>query len=257
MITAGLDIGSTTSKVVIYDTETNTILDWSYVATGVNPTLTAQKLYKDILEKNKLEKADYVVATGYGRKIVDFKNQISSEIICHAKGISFLKPEIRTIIDIGGQDSKVICVDDNMKVADFVMNDKCAAGTGRFLEVASTILETTVDKLSALADKADEDIEINSTCVVFAESEIIGMIAKGYSVETIVKAVHLSIAKRIVNQVNSLPWKSPVAFTGGVSFNNSLKSIISNLLGENMYTYNTPIITGALGAAILGKEKLI
>lgn len=256
MITIGLDIGSTTSKVVLYDVEKSKMLDWNYSSTGVNPQKTARKLYEDILQKNGITKVDYVVSTGYGRKIVDFKDAISSEIICHAKGITSLNPDIKTVIDIGGQDSKVIELDDYGKVVDFVMNDKCAAGTGRFLEVVATILETTIDNLSSLAFNANEDIDINSTCVVFAESEIIGMIAKGYSIETIVKAVHKSIAKRIINQVNSLNWKRPVAFTGGVSFNESMKSILEEMLNEKLYTYETPIITGALGAAIIAKDRL-
>jgi len=165
--------------------------------------------------------------------------------------LSFLNPDIRTVIDIGGQDSKVIVLDDKHKVVDFVMNDKCAAGTGRFLEVVATILETSVEDLSELAFKAEEDIDIDSTCVVFAESEIIGMIAKGYSRNTIIKAVHKSIAKRIINQIHSLNWQAPLAFTGGVSFNKSMKDILEDMLKLPLYTYETPIITGALGASLI------
>ncbi len=251
MLTIGLDIGSTTSKIVLFDHVANKIVDWNYTATGVNPKKTAEKLYSDILVKNSLNKVDYLVSTGYGRKLVDFRDKISSEIICHAKGLAFLNPEVRTVIDIGGQDSKVIVLDDNQKVVDFVMNDKCAAGTGRFLEVLATILETSVEELSDLAFQAQEEVDINSTCVVFAESEIIGMIAKGYSRNTIIKAVHKSIARRIVNQVHSLNWNKPLAFTGGVSFNKSMKSILEEMLDAPIYTYQTPIITGALGASLI------
>jgi predicted CoA-substrate-specific enzyme activase len=251
MLTIGIDVGSTTSKIVLFDHAKNRIVDWEYTATGVTPKKTAIKLYNDILLKNNLFKVDYVVSTGYGRKLVEFKDKISSEIICHARGLSFLNPGIRTVIDIGGQDSKVIVLDDNHKVVDFVMNDKCAAGTGRFLEVVATILETSVDELSDLAFQAEEEIDIDSTCVVFAESEIIGMIAKGYSRNTIIKAVHKSIAKRILNQIHSLNWESPLAFTGGVSFNKSMKSILEGMLELPLYTYETPIITGALGAALI------
>lgn len=251
MLTIGLDIGSTTSKIVLFDHVANKIVDWNYTATGVNPKKTAEKLYSDILVKNSLNKVDYLVSTGYGRKLVEFRDKISSEIICHAKGLAFLNPEVRTVIDIGGQDSKVIVLDDNQKVVDFVMNDKCAAGTGRFLEVLATILETSVEELSDLAFQAQEEVDINSTCVVFAESEIIGMIAKGYSRNTIIKAVHKSIARRIVNQVHSLNWNKPLAFTGGVSFNKSMKSILEEMLDAPIYTYQTPIITGALGASLI------
>lgn len=254
MLTIGIDVGSTTSKIVLFDHSKNSIVDWEYTATGVTPKNTANKLYRDILQKNSLTKVDYVVSTGYGRKLVDFKDKISSEIICHARGLSFLNPEIRTVIDIGGQDSKVIALDANHKVIDFVMNDKCAAGTGRFLEVVATILETSVDELSDLAFNAEEDIDIDSTCVVFAESEIIGMIAKGYTRNTIIKAVHKSIAKRIINQVHSLNWEAPLAFTGGVSFNKSMKSILENMLQLPLYTYETPIITGALGASLIANN---
>lgn len=251
MLTIGIDVGSTTSKIVLFDYSQMKIVDWNYTATGVTPKKTANKLFQDILAKNGLNKVDYVVSTGYGRKLVDFKDKISSEIICHARGLSFLNPEIRTVIDIGGQDSKVIVIDDNHKVVDFVMNDKCAAGTGRFLEVVATILETSVEDLSDLAFMAEEEIDIDSTCVVFAESEIIGMIAKGYSRQTIVKAVHKSIAKRIINQVHSLNWQAPLAFTGGVSFNKSMKKILEEMLELPLYTYETPIITGALGASLI------
>lgn len=255
MLTIGIDIGSTTSKIVLFNHDENIIVDWEYTATGVTPKRTAKKLYDDMLAKHGLKSVDSIVSTGYGRKLVDFKDKISSEIICHARGLSFLNPEIRTVIDIGGQDSKVITLDENHKVADFVMNDKCAAGTGRFLEVVATILETSVDELSDLAFKAEEDIDINSTCVVFAESEIIGMIAKGYSRNTIIRAVHKSIAKRIINQVHSLNWEAPVAFTGGVSFNKSMKSILEEMLKLPLYTYETPIITGALGAALIANNN--
>ncbi|MBI9031884.1 2-hydroxyglutaryl-CoA dehydratase [bacterium] len=250
MLTIGIDVGSTTSKIVLFDHNKMQIIDWAFTATGVTPKKTAWKLYQDILTKHKLEQVEYVVSTGYGRKLVEFKNQISSEIICHARGLSFLNPQIKTVIDIGGQDSKVISLDQDHKVVDFVMNDKCAAGTGRFLEVVATILETSVEDLSEMAFQAEEEIDIDSTCVVFAESEIIGMIAKGYTRNTIIKAVHKSIAKRIVNQVNSLNWQAPIAFTGGVSFNKSMKSILEEMLNLPLYTYETPIITGALGASL-------
>lgn len=256
MFTIGIDIGSTTSKIVLFDYKNQMIIDSEYVATGVSPKITAKKLYEIIEERNNFCQVDYIVSTGYGRKLVDFKNSISSEIICHGKGISFLRPEIRTIIDIGGQDSKVICLGEDNKVIDFVMNDKCAAGTGRFLEVVATILETSIDELSYLAERSHEDVDINSTCVVFAESEIIGMIAKGYSKETIIKAVHRSICKRIVNQVHSLEWSKPIAFTGGVSFNTSMHDILEEMLENKIYTYENPIITGALGAAIVASEKI-
>ncbi len=255
MLTIGIDIGSTTSKIVLFDHSNNTIIDWEYTATGVTPKKTANKLYHDILLKNEIENVDCIVSTGYGRKLVEFKDKISSEIICHARGLSYLNPEIRTVVDIGGQDSKVIVLDEKHKVVDFVMNDKCAAGTGRFLEVVATILETSVDELSDLAFHAEEEIDIDSTCVVFAESEIIGMIAKGYSRNTIVKAVHKSIAKRISNQIHSLNWQAPIAFTGGVSFNKSMKSILENMLQLPLYTYKTPIITGALGAALIANNN--
>jgi predicted CoA-substrate-specific enzyme activase len=255
MLTIGIDVGSTTSKIVLFDHSKNKIIDWKYTATGVTPKLTAQKLYDNILKKHKLDKVERVVSTGYGRKLVDFRDKISSEIICHARGISFLNPETRTVIDIGGQDSKVITLDENNKVIDFVMNDKCAAGTGRFLEVVATILECSVDELSDLAFHAETEIDIDSTCVVFAESEIIGMIAKGYSRNTIIKAVHKSIAKRIINQVHSLNWQTPVAFTGGVSFNKSMKIILEDLLQVPIYTYQTPIITGALGASLIANNN--
>ena len=249
-ITVGIDLGSRTSKIVFL--KDKKIIYTDIDNTGVNPKITAEKLFEKALSELKIDKTKIsrIFSTGYGRNIVPFADKKISEISCHAKGVSFLFPEARTVIDIGGQDSKVIVLGENGKVLDFVMNDRCAAGTGRFLEVAANILELTVDDLGEISSRSEKNIVINSTCVVFAESEIIGLISQGEKVEDIIKSIHFSIAKRTKNMVSRLHWQKPVVFTGGVAKNIGMRFAIESVLQTEVLVPENSFITGALGAAV-------
>ncbi len=255
--TTGIDIGSRNTKVAVWDIQRQCMLLSDYCDTGVNPQNTVRKLFEFIMAKIP----DYsnqnlaLYATGYGRNIIESTKTLS-EISCHARGCHYLLPECFTIIDIGGQDCKVISLDTMGKVSDFAMNDKCAAGTGRFLEMVALKLEVPCSELSGLAAKSILELSLSSTCVVFAESEIIGLIASHHNPEDIARAVNLSIAQRIVSQVNQLNWLPPIAFTGGVAFNEDLKRLLEQKLCCLIQTPPNPEITGALGAAILAAESL-
>jgi len=252
----GIDLGSRMSKIIILDSKS--IIYTNVMDTGVNPKNTAKQLFETALSKLKISESEItnIFSTGYGRNIVPFADKRITEISCHAKGVNFLFPDARTVIDIGGQDSKAILLDSNGKVYDFMMNDRCAAGTGRFLEVVANILELTVNEMSRISSCGNNELEINSTCVVFAESEIIGLISQGKKPVEIVDAVHRSVAKRILNLISQLYWKEPVVFTGGVAKNNGMQKAISSALKTEIIVPENPLITGALGAAIFAAEDL-
>ncbi|MDP8203308.1 MAG: acyl-CoA dehydratase activase [Candidatus Tenebribacter mawsonii] len=255
LITVGIDLGSRMSKIVILNN--NKIVYSKVLDTGVNPKKVSELLLDKALKNTSLSKSDIsaVYSTGYGRNIVPFSDKRISEISCHAKGSIFFFPKARTIIDIGGQDSKIILVDANGHVKDFVMNDRCAAGTGKFLEVTATTLETTIDKLGDISLLSKKKLDINSTCVVFAESEIIGLIAEGYGKADIINSVHRSIAKRTKNLASQLHWQDPIVFTGGVAKNSGMQRAISKVMDSEIIVPENSFITGALGAAIFAKEN--
>ncbi len=256
MITVGIDLGSRMSKIVILDNDN--IVYSNVTDTGVNPKKVAESLLEESLRNTSLSKLDIkaIYSTGYGRNIVPFSNKRISEISCHAKGSNYFFPNARTIIDIGGQDSKIILVDENGHVKDFVMNDRCAAGTGKFLEVTATTLETTIDELGDISSLAKKKIDINSTCVVFAESEIIGLIADGFEKAEIINSVHRSIAKRTKNLASQLQCQNPIVFTGGVAKNSGMQRAISNIMNSDVIVPENSFITGALGAAIFAKDYI-
>lgn len=251
MQTVGIDLGSRLSKIVLLS-DNNIIYD-NVMDTGVNPKKTAEILLNDALEKSAVSRSDIaaIYSTGYGRNIVPFSDKRISEISCHAKGVNYFFPKAKTIIDIGGQDSKIILVYGNGKVKDFVMNDRCAAGTGKFLEVTATTLETTIDKLGDISQNVNNNVDINSTCVVFAESEIIGLIADGCKKPEIISSVHRSIAKRTKHLSSQLHCQEPIVFTGGVAKNSGMQRAISEIMNTKLLIPENSFITGALGAALL------
>ncbi|MDD3050894.1 MAG: acyl-CoA dehydratase activase [Candidatus Cloacimonetes bacterium] len=255
LFSIGIDSGSRTAKIVVINNENKQIICSDVTDSGVNPQETCFRLFRSVLEKSNIteNEIENIFSTGYGRNIVDFSHKRIPEISCHARGVRYFFPYVRTVIDIGGQDSKVIAIDESGKVADFAMNDKCAAGTGRFLEVTATILETTVDKLSITESQADKELQISSTCVVFAESEIISLISAGEKPANIIRAVNYSIAKRIKNLLTKISVIQPIVFTGGVALNESLAKAIQNEVGQEIQIPAIPSITGALGAALLNK----
>ncbi len=251
MITLGIDIGSRNTKAVLFDPGTSSVLYSGFVATDVFPLRSVDELLHRAFSAIGIDGADKTACTGYGRKLYRQQAVVISEISCHAAGIVHLYPGTRTVIDIGGQDSKVITLNAEGKVQDFVMNDKCAAGTGRFLEMTALRLGCDLDELSTLAHKAPRDMDISSTCVVFAESEIIGLISKNEQPSSIARAVHRSIAKRVTTQVGTLDFRPPVVFTGGVAKNSDLAQCLAAYLDCEITVPPDPVITAALGAAIL------
>ncbi|MCK9557796.1 MAG: acyl-CoA dehydratase activase [Candidatus Cloacimonetes bacterium] len=247
----GVDIGSRNTKIVVYDSLLNKIAFSAYKATDVSASQTVDDLLVEMYRHLGHIHIDKSCVTGYGRKLYSAADMVKSEITCHAKACSYLFPHARTVIDIGGQDSKIISLNEDGSVKDFVMNDKCAAGTGRFLEMTAMRLMCDLDTLSQLASQSDETIALSSTCVVFAESEIIGLLAKGHKVANIARAVHVSIARRIYAQMAPLQCELPVVFTGGVAQGSDLAQCISNILYTKLLIPDDPEITGALGAALI------
>ncbi|OYT34132.1 2-hydroxyglutaryl-CoA dehydratase [Archaeoglobales archaeon ex4484_92] len=255
MIVAGLDIGSLTAKCVLLDDKK--ILSYDIMKVKPNLELTAEEIFNRTLEKAGINSSEVskIVATGYGRKKVGFANRNITEISCHARGAVFLIPTTRTIIDIGGQDSKVIAVGPDGSVREFVMNDKCAAGTGRFLEVMANALNVTLQELPTLSKRAKKAIQISSTCTVFAESEVIGYLASGEDVENIVAGIHNAIASRIAAMANRIRIEEDVVLTGGVAKNEGVKIALENALGLKIKVPFEPQIVGALGAALFAFPK--
>lgn len=250
MIFAGVDIGSLTAKCVLLSN--SKII--AYRVMRVKPKIedTAKEVFEETLRIAgvRREEISRIFSTGYGRARVDFADRAITEISCHAMGASFLIPSVRTVIDIGGQDSKVIVVE-NGKVVDFVMNDKCSAGTGRFLEVMANALHLKLEELGVIAVRAKKKIAISSTCTVFAESEVIGYLSAGEKVEEIVAGICDAIASRIIGMVNRVGIREDVVLTGGVAKNLGVKKAIEEKLGVSVKVPEEPQIVGALGAAVL------
>lgn len=249
---AGLDIGSTMTKVVIFSDRLETSL---IGPTGAEHRKLANRVMEEALGQAglKFEDLTYVVATGYGRINVPFADRQVTEITCHAKGIHSLLPSVKTIVDIGGQDSKGIKVQDG-KVNNFVMNDKCAAGTGRFLEVIADSLGIPLAKLGEISLTAEKPAEISSTCTVFAEHEVTNQLANGESVANLIAGVHLSVATRVYSLIRKLKIEPDVAITGGGAKNIGLVKALEEKFGYPILVPPEPLITGALGAALIGKD---
>ncbi|NVM53323.1 MAG: hypothetical protein HWN66_06430 [Candidatus Helarchaeota archaeon] len=264
MIVAGVDVGSLTGKCVVIRAAKkfgmDEILSSSITATRVKPVKTAMIVYDEALEKANLNKGEieYIVGTGYGRVRIPFADKNISEISCHGRGAHYYIPSVRTVIDIGGQDSKVIRVNETGKLVDFTMNDKCAAGTGRFLEVMAKALETTLDEMGPLALEATRPAMISAQCSVFAESEVVSLIADGKNVKNIIAGLSESIASRIVSLVNRIGLKKDITITGGVAKNIGVVKCVEEKLNVKLKTIPIdPQIIGAFGAALFAKEELI
>lgn len=257
--TIGIDCGSKTIKLVLFSISQHSLIDAIVFDNNANPKDLINSEIAALLTKNHLDMTHIVktASTGYGRYLSENSDFIQSEIICHAKGSNYFFPDINTVIDIGGQDSKIISVTNNGKVLDFVMNDKCAAGTGRFLEKVAQIFAIPIQSMDSLAQMKDKDISISSTCVVFAESEIIGLMNKGEKIENIIYSIYVSIAHRIFSQSGGLNLCGPAAFVGGVAYHKTMLQILSNLFNFNFMSPSNPSITGALGAAIIASEKYL
>ncbi|KYH33278.1 R-phenyllactate dehydratase activator [Clostridium tepidiprofundi DSM 19306] len=257
-IAAGIDIGSTSTNVVILDSNKN-ILSYSITKTGAKSILGAKKAIYDALAKANItiQNIDYIVSTGYGRVSIPFANEQVTEITCHGKGAHFINPNVRTIIDIGGQDSKVILLDNNGKVKDFAMNDKCAAGTGRFLDMMAKTLEVDLTEMGKESLKWKENIVISSMCTVFAESEVITLIAENKEKSDIIHGLCNSVASKTMTLINRVGKEEAYMMTGGVAKNIGVVKCIEKKLESDIIIPDEPQIVGALGAALIALEKIL
>ena len=256
MIVAGCDVGSLTGKAVIL--KDGEILAHCIVPTTPKPVRTAKNAMNGALEKCNLtlDDIEYIVGTGYGRVKIPFANMETSELTCHGKGAHSCIPEIRTIIDVGGQDCKVIKVNKDGKMLDFAMNDKCAAGTGRFLEVMAKTLELKLEELGPISLKSNNPAKITSQCSVFAETEVVSLMADDTEVPDIVAGIHDAIAARIMTLVYRVGLEKEVVISGGVAKNVGVVDYLEKRMG--MKTMSLPVdpqIIGALGAALIANEK--
>lgn len=254
MYTMGIDVGSASSKVIILkdgkDVVASEVVQVGTGSTGPKKAIEAAFAASGL----KQEDIAFTVATGYGRFSLENADKQVSEISCHAKGIYFLVPTARTIIDIGGQDAKAIRLDNKGGIKQFFMNDKCAAGTGRFIEVMARVLETTLDEMAGLDELATETAPISSTCTVFAESEVISQLSKGTSRNNIAKGVHMSVASRACGLAYRGGLEKDVVFTGGVARNAGVVRAVSSVLKTDVIVAPNPQTTGALGAALFAYE---
>lgn len=254
MYTMGIDVGSASSKVVILK-DGRDIVASEVVQVGTGSTGPKRALELAYATSGlKREDISFLVATGYGRFAFDDADKQISEISCHAKGIYFLVPTARTIIDIGGQDAKAIRLDSKGGIKQFFMNDKCAAGTGRFLEVMARVLETTLDEMAVLDEQATDTAPISSTCTVFAESEVISQLSNGMSRNNIIKGVHLSVASRACGLAYRGGLEKDVVMTGGVAKNAGVVRAVAGVLKMDVIVAPNPQTTGALGAALFAFE---
>ncbi len=255
MFFAGIDIGSLTAKTVIINNKKE-IIGFSIIPSGANHKDSIIQSFNLALNNADIpkEKISYIISTGYGRINVEFANKQVTEIACHGRGAFHFFPKTQTIIDIGGQDTKVIKISENGKVIDFIMNDKCAAGTGKFLEVMANTLQVKIDDLESLSMKSSKNIKISSICGIFAESEVISKIAQGESKEDIIKGLHNSISERISSMVNRVKLSEQVTITGGGAKNKGVINAIEEKLNIKINVPSTPQIIGALGASIIAME---
>ncbi len=253
-VVAGVDIGSTMTKVVVWR---ENVLSTFIGPTGAEYRLLAHQVLQDALRQAHLflEDLAYVISTGYGRMNVPFADRQITEVTCHGRGVFHLFPQARTLIDIGGQDSKAIKLNPEGKIANFAMNDKCAAGTGRFLEVIAESLSVDLKEVGELSVKAETPVKISSLCTVFAEQEVAGYLSEGRRLEDVLAGLHEAFASRISSLAEQVRVEPPVVLTGGGAKNVGLRKALARRLGCDLLVPPEPLITGALGAALLAEEQ--
>jgi len=252
MIRAGIDIGSINTKVVFYDRERNTIIHSCCEPTGFKPKLAGENVFRHCLKATGVLEKDvaHVTATGYGRHTVRFAQESITEISALARGARHFFPEVRTLFDIGGQDSKVVKLDEVGRVKSFAMNDRCAAGTGHFLQTMANALKVRLEDFGRLALESGNPVPISSLCVVMAESEILSLAAEDRPVADIISGVHYALARRVVNMGAGSGFLEPVAFCGGVARNTGMRQALEDTLGLPILVPGDPMIVSALGAAL-------
>lgn len=254
---AGVDVGSTQTKAVIVD-EKGKIIGRTLIDTGSNVVTAAEKSFLAALAAGGVSESEvgYVVGTGYGRYKVTFGDTQITEISCHARGATHMFPGTRTVLDMGGQDTKAIRVSSTGEVLDFCMNDKCAAGTGRFLQAAAVALEIPLPDLGPTALRADKPVPISTTCTVFAESEVLSWLGKGKKIEDILLGVHKSIGTRSMALLRRVGVEEQVTFTGGVTKNSAMVQVMNEMLGVQVNVGEEAHMMGALGAALFALDRI-
>jgi len=250
---AGIDIGSTMTKAVILE---NGVIASVIGHTGPEQRRLANKVMEEALRKAGLsfDAMTYIVSTGYGRINVPFADKQVTEISCHAKGVSSLFPQARTIVDIGGQDSKAITIDTHGRVTNFIMNDKCAAGSGRFVEVIADTVGLKLEQMGDLSLQSTRPAQISNICTIWAQQEVASRLAEGVPVTDLIAGVHRSLADRVARMVKRLKLQKEVILTGGGGKNKGLVKALADQLDCEILVPPEPLITGALGAALLGRE---
>jgi len=256
MHAGGVDVGSTQTKAVVVN-ERGELVGRSLIPTGANVVAAAKEAFQAALDDAVVREADvaYVIGTGYGRYKVTFGDSQVTEISCHARGAANMFAGTNTVLDMGGQDTKAIKVRPDGEVIDFCMNDKCAAGTGRFLQAAAFALEIPLDELGDTALKAQKPVKISTTCTVFAESEVLSWAAKGKRLEDILMGVHRSIAARSISLLTRVGIEAPVTFTGGVARNPAMVAVLNEMMGLTMNVSEESHYMGALGAALFALDR--
>lgn len=254
---AGVDVGSTQTKAIIID-EDGSIVGRSLIDTGANVVKAAESSFVIALAEGGIdeEEVEYIIGTGYGRYRVTFGNSQVTEISCHGRGAVHLFPETRTVVDMGGQDTKAIAVNANGEITDFCMNDKCAAGTGRFLGAAADALDIPLDDLGPVSLKSTKPVKISTTCTVFAESEILAWIGKGKKIEDILWGVHKSIAARSAGLMRRVGINDEITFTGGVTRNVGMVKALEDRLDKHLNISDDCHYMGALGAALFALDSV-
>jgi predicted CoA-substrate-specific enzyme activase len=255
---AGVDVGSTQTKAVIIN-ESKEIVGRSLTDTGANVVAAAENAYEEALRHSDIreEEVEYVIGTGYGRYRVTFGNEQVTEISCHGRGAVHMFPATRTVVDMGGQDTKAIRVSPAGQIIDFCMNDKCAAGTGRFLGAAANALEIPLEELGPTALRGERPVKISTTCTVFAESEVLSWLGRGKKIEDILLGVHQSIAGRSAGLLRRVGIESEVTFTGGVARNAAMVERLNNRLGLEVNVSEESHYMGALGAALFALDHIL
>ena len=254
---AGVDVGSTQTKAVVIN-EDREIIASCLIDTGSNVVKAAEDAFKTCLETENIleEEVEWVIGTGYGRYKVTFGNAQVTEISCHGRGAKHIFPGTRTVVDMGGQDTKAIRVSDDGEIDDFCMNDKCAAGTGRFLGASAAALDIPLPDLGDTALQSEKGVSISTTCTVFAESEVLAWLGKGKKVHDILWGVHESIAKRSIGLMRRVGIEGEITFTGGVSRNSAMVKSLENVLGQPLNISDDCHFAGALGAALFAMDHI-
>jgi predicted CoA-substrate-specific enzyme activase len=256
MIFGGIDVGSLTGKAVLL--EDDTILAHKVIRVKKTPVETAEKVLDSVLEESNIDKDEinFIVSTGYGRDNIPFSNKSVTEITCHGMGAHFLLPSVKTVIDIGGQDCKVIAIDRTGKLEDFFMNEKCSAGTGRYLEIMAALLHVSLTELGTISLKSKAPINIKSTCSIYAQAEVLQYMSAGYKKENIAAGINKAMAERVHSMVKRVKTKKEVSISGGVAKNVGVVRYLEEMMNVRFLEMPVdPQIVGALGAAVIAEQR--